>query len=232
MSLENFLGRLIGDFHSYSSDVQIVFLFLLFMGSCFCIYLRYKECSKFSFGTMFIERERHRRIKEIMMERLIESKSSRISWFRLHNGEKDAMGICFKRCSCFEEIVQEGVSREKNSLQKIPCELVFPWLDEFNKGHAISHDITEYIKDERNPLYYPDTYYCLLEQGVKHIIAAPIKNGNLIFGFVVLDYIYPVKFSSDEINEIKANLVTDSNRIRNLILKYDNIFLRIKRWLF
>lgn len=177
---------------NYSGEIQMAVIFAL----CFCFYMWLKTreaLNVFSLRMILIIKNRSLKIRRILIERRLKADFARASYFRMHNGTKDALGEHLLKYSCVHEIVELGASSEYKNLQNVDIALISPWLGRFERQEAVFDDIDDYIteKDENgdeNKHFAPSFYYHLKEQGIKMICAAPIISQKRLEGFLVLSY--------------------------------------------
>ncbi|MFZ4785463.1 MAG: response regulator [Flavobacteriales bacterium] len=80
------------------------------------------------------------------------------------------------------EWCNEEIQPEKENLQGIPCELFPQWMSAFSKGEEM------YIPDvDALPDDWAETREVLQPQGIKSLLAMPIKASDQLYGFVGFD---------------------------------------------
>jgi signal transduction histidine kinase/DNA-binding response OmpR family regulator/PAS domain-containing protein len=80
------------------------------------------------------------------------------------------------------EWCNEGIAPEIENLQGIPCELFPQWMGAFAKGEEMYIPNVEALPDD-----WAETREVLQPQGIKSLLAMPIKAGDQLFGFVGFD---------------------------------------------
>lgn len=189
-----------------SNEVQI--LLILCVTYCFVTWCNRGNMKKFSLDTLVNDKNKSKRIRQMMVELRIKTGADRAKWFRLHNGQTDAMNICFKKCSCEDEVIGNGLSVDYPSLQNLPARLINVWIDNFKCGRAVFDDVELY-----NTPMHVDTYFHFKQQGTKYICVAPLITNGALAGFIDVCYNSEINFDDEKRNEIKKMLLDTANLI-------------------
>ena len=76
------------------------------------------------------------------------------------------------------EFVRDGVSAEKDNLQKVPVEIIAPWLEAFERD-GIYEDVGQVKGTE--------LYAMMQQQNVQRLLAVPLRRETRIIGFLGVD---------------------------------------------
>lgn len=116
-----------------------------------------------------------------LTELLVETKSDRAYVMQFHNGSYYVNQGNQMKLSCTHEIVRSGVSREQDNMQNFLVSKFAAQLDRLSQSKSAIYNIAE--DDE--------TYFGQMNksQGVSTFIASFIKDGNLIEGMVIINYL-------------------------------------------
>lgn len=86
--------------------------------------------------------------------------------------------------SCIYEVVSEGVSAEKESLQDIPVSQSKWWSEQILAGKPILLDTLEQLPKEAF-----DEYQLLAVQGIRSLMVTPLMAGDHIWGYMGIDLV-------------------------------------------
>ena len=94
--------------------------------------------------------------------------------------------------SCTYEVVSEGVSAEKETLQNIPISQSKWWSEQILAGKPILLDTLEQL-----PEAAADEYKILAVQGIRSLMVTPLMTGDHVWGYMGIDLVkhYPVSYT-------------------------------------
>jgi signal transduction histidine kinase/DNA-binding response OmpR family regulator len=116
------------------------------------------------------------------------------------------------RMSNTHEWCNVGVSAEKENLQEIPCEILPMWMSTLSKGQEV------YITDVQGLTEEWAGEKAILEpQGVKSLLALPVRAGDQLYGFIGFD-------------AVQEHVLWDNTARHLLQIMADNLGSVIKRY--
>ena len=91
---------------------------------------------------------------------------------------------CHTHHSCTYEVVSEGVSAEKETLQGIPISQSRWWSEQILAGKPIVLDTLEQLPEEA-----ADEYQILAVQGIRSLMVTPLMAGDHVWGYMGIDLV-------------------------------------------
>lgn len=172
----------------------------LFAGSNFQTRLQGRIRDRFR-KELFGKMETGKQINDALDNLLYELDCDRATVFQYHNGNQNAVGVHFDRCSNTHERVRVGVSPLMNTLQSLPNSFFASWNTEMMKMKEIHCPDLETLRDTDFGLYQ-----FLGEQGVRsfYLVGIFSFDGDPV-GFVGIHYCRRKRdLTSEDLDRLRA----------------------------
>lgn len=138
-----------------------------------------------------------KQINDILNVILKETKASRVSIVKYHNGNKDMMGKLFLKMSMTNEVVNLGVTPMMTNFKEIFRSFLAYWCHEIETSEYCSIADAEQIKNEDINMYQ-----YLISRNIESTYGVGLRdNYNDVIGFVSLEYLHKDEYDEEKIKE-------------------------------